>query len=372
MTSSQTNSKNSNFSFRRESGDGSTVFELNVNEYDFDDCVAQFEIVQTGVPAEIKNPCPSAVSFVTFRSDMKMLNSEVYKKIIKSGVGEEFDLERSTVTYDYAMFLESSADPFDSSILNKSPGVVCVKKGIEPLPGCFLAVESMKDKEEAIFWISHKLMFGKLGCPPRVPAQADILFHVKVIKVDDEKGDATDDEKAFGIKLKEAMKQHGAAREEFQLGNYQKATTIYRKWINIVEEAHLATVEEEEKVKEVLVKMYLNVTICYNKMNKPAKACLMIRQLEKLTSIEQNPKALYAMGKAKLMLNDYKYARKYLQMAHNLVPNDKAIISTLSLLENQEQEQQQHDAETAKLVHKYQSEATAIEEKKCAQAGQQR
>lgn len=115
------------------------------------------------VPQEIKNPCPPEKSFSEFRDEMTRVNEKVYKKIVKQGEGAEVDLERMTVSYGYEMFLEGAVDPFDSSLLNKKPGVVNVKEGIEPTPGSYLALATMKKGEEAVFWIHHGLMFGKLG-----------------------------------------------------------------------------------------------------------------------------------------------------------------------------------------------------------------
>lgn len=115
------------------------------------------------IPKELENPCAPETEYLKFREQMVKMNEKIYKKIIKPGSGEAIDFERLKVTYDYSMFTEGSVDPFDSSFINKQVGVINVKSGIEPLPGCYLALATMKKREEAIFWISNDLMFGKLG-----------------------------------------------------------------------------------------------------------------------------------------------------------------------------------------------------------------
>lgn len=98
---------------------------------------------------------------------MTKLSEKIYKKIITSGAGPDVNLEGLDVIYDYSLFLEFAEAPFDSSILNKQPGRVSVKNGLEPQPGCYLALASMKKGEKSQFVISSDYMFGKLGKKPR-------------------------------------------------------------------------------------------------------------------------------------------------------------------------------------------------------------
>lgn len=153
----------------RNSTDGSIVFQLKENEINEDEnkLIEDYEkeLIERFydcVPLEIKNPC-TGKTLQEFRNEMTKISDKIYKKTIKNGEGCDVDLERTTVLYEYALFVGETADPFDSSKLNKKPGVVNVKDGIEPTPGCFLSLASMKKGEEAVFWISHELMFGKLG-----------------------------------------------------------------------------------------------------------------------------------------------------------------------------------------------------------------
>lgn len=120
-----------------------------------------FEMNYTDLPSEVENP--SKVSFEEYRKTMSKINDQIYKKIIKRGNGPEIDVERLDIVYDYSMFFELIAAPFDSSIMNKQSAVISVKSGIEPAPGCYLALASMKLGEEAQFVISSELMYGKLG-----------------------------------------------------------------------------------------------------------------------------------------------------------------------------------------------------------------
>lgn len=117
------------------------------------------ETLETSFPEEVQNH--STTSFDEFKKQATKIHNNLYKKVLKVGTGVDLDLERMNVTFDYEMFTEFSDKPFDSSFINKRPG--SANEQVVPLPGCCEALASMKHQEEAIFWISSSLMFGKLG-----------------------------------------------------------------------------------------------------------------------------------------------------------------------------------------------------------------
>lgn len=125
-----------------------------------------------------RNPCPEGSTFCNFRQELSKVNDEVYKRVIKQGLGAEVDLERSKVTYKYAMFTESSTEPFDEQL-----GVVCVKDGFESLPGCHLALSTMKLKEEAYFLLCSSVMFGQLGLYKQDHSKAAVVSLIVIFRL---------------------------------------------------------------------------------------------------------------------------------------------------------------------------------------------
>jgi FK506-binding protein 6 len=212
--------------------------------------------------------------------------------------------------------------------------------------------------------VFHNLNCNVSGCPPRIPQAADILLNAKV-KNSNEEEDKDEDEqddisKSFEKLWKEAAKNFKLASEQFKMCNFSKAISIYRKWIEKLENVHLKNDEEENKQKKLLIRMYQNICVCYNKLGKPEKTCVMIRQMEKLTSIGDKPKALYAKGKANMMLNNFKEARKYFMMAKRLMPTDEGITKALCALKIREKETRDAEVEEENLMRKFQSEAFGI------------
>lgn len=335
------------------------------------------------VPQDEKNPAGDG-SFLEFRNSMTEINDKIYKKIFKAGYGTEVDLERKKISYNYSMYLEAVLDPFDSSSLNKKRGIVDIKRGIEPYPGCYLALASMKKGEASLFWISSELMFGKLGkaelksdyvryltneisgCPPRVPPAADILFIAKIVTSD--LGSPVDIRKesckSFEALWRAAVNGHKIAIKHFEKQNFSNAIDTFRKWIDKLEDAHLKTDAEEENQKLLLVKMYQNIAVCYNKMGKPERACVMIRELEKLIHIDNNPKALYAKGKANMILKNFKEARSCFLKAER-VATSGSICNAIIELSLQERKQAELKSNVESQIRKFEAEAIQIAEKSC-------
>lgn len=80
------------------------------------------------------------------------------------------------MTIHYIGFMENESVAYDSTFRQgRSPKVFHVGKG-EVVPGLELAEKSMCVGEEAQFVISYNLLYGELGCLPRIKPKANILF----------------------------------------------------------------------------------------------------------------------------------------------------------------------------------------------------
>lgn len=58
----------------------------------------------------------------------------------------------------------------------------------EALPGMDIAVSTMKKGETSRFLISSMYAFGEMGCPPRIPPNATILFEIELLSFVDRAG----------------------------------------------------------------------------------------------------------------------------------------------------------------------------------------
>jgi len=281
----------------------------------------------------LEHPCSNG-SFVQYKNDkMKKVNEQIYKRVENPGYGQIVDLSMFKVVYEYSFFLQNLADPLDSSRFKKCLGTIDIKKDLFTFAGIHDSITTMKYREQSLFWISHELMYGVLGVKPRIPEKADFLARIKIAKLFDSEGNEVKMKiTKFEETLQQAARAYSLAKTHFNKSDYTVAIAIYRKWINILENTHLASDEQENEVKEYLIKMYMNICVCYNKIENPQRTCLAMRELEKLTSIANNVKALYAKGRALMMLHHEPEAQKFFEKALQLEPKNERLLNKLEEL----------------------------------------
>ncbi len=102
-------------------------------------------------------------------------DGKVKKRLLFGGLTTEGPPpDKATVTIHFSLYLESNDEPFDSSVLRGRAERFRLDDG-RMIVGMELAVKTMKKRERAEFIIGWEYGFGEMGCPPRVPAKADIL-----------------------------------------------------------------------------------------------------------------------------------------------------------------------------------------------------
>jgi tetratricopeptide (TPR) repeat protein len=275
-----------------------------------------------------ENPCLN--NFRKFRDvNMKPIDGGmIYKKILNAGYYDQIEISDLIVKYEYDLYIENSKVPFDSNIITKKFGIMDEENS--NLPGIVFALMSMRYKEQALFWISHELMYGMLGMCNKIPPKSDIVARLRIAKLFSSDGkEIIPKLKPIEKCLKFAQEARCKGKNLFDKGDFESAAVIFEKAIDSLERAHLNSVDEEMEAKEMLISFYLNICICYNKMQKPKKTCLAMKQLERLSSIASNGRALYAKAKALLMLEDFDLAEKFFKLALKIEPNNKNILAAL-------------------------------------------
>ena len=77
-------------------------------------------------------------------------------------------------------FQEYADEPFDSTRLQNTVKKFRVGQG-EVIEGFDLAVSTMKKGELARFLISPQYGFHDCGAPPRIPAEATVMFEIELL-----------------------------------------------------------------------------------------------------------------------------------------------------------------------------------------------
>ena len=265
----------------------------------------------------------------------------VMKRVIKEGVQTAGSVpERGTIKIHYSMHLEGQDEPYDSSILRGKPEKYKIGEG-QLIMGLERGILTMKKKEKAQILIDCNYAFGRLGCPPRIPAEAQILADVELLDfVEEGKAESMlsvpPGERSNHFSFDEIMK---AADVEHKCGNnavrnleWKIAIRHYERGTTLLQETSLANRDQENRNRKLLLKLLLNAAHCYIKLQWPRKACTACKEA---LQIEENTKALYRFGKAKRMLEDLEAARSLLIKAQRKAPHDMSISDELRSLEDQ-------------------------------------
>lgn len=150
-------------------------------------------------------------------------------KLIKQvGSGNKIPAD-AQVTVIYTGYFEDQDEPFDTTYYHKSKqATLRLGKG-QMIPGLEIAISSMKKFEKALFLIKPELAYGKMGCEPRIPKDAEVLFSIELVNfVDDGAADMYEelnfeDKKKFSKIEKIVSNLLNCAMENFKLQKYKQA-----------------------------------------------------------------------------------------------------------------------------------------------------
>lgn len=118
----------------------------------------------------------------------------------------------------------------------------------------------------------------------------------------------------------------------YQVNNFMASIQFFKKCIGMLHRCRLADEKEEQVQQNSLLKLYMNLAICYNKVKQPLRTCTACNEINNISNIWNNGKALYHNAQALRMIGDFQQAEKKLNRAMKLRPNDKDILKEKELL----------------------------------------
>lgn len=298
------------------------LFNFDGDKYDLNDAV----------------PSPWEKSFDELRQTMtKLPDAEIYKKVVKEGLGKEFTSINARVIIHYNAYLQNEIIAFDSSYLRGHPEVFEINQQVT-LPGIELAVKSMREGEESQFVISYKLLLGEMGCPPRIKPKADGLYIIQLQSIN-ETGDENsidqishEDRNKFAVVMPRVEEVYKKGKDCFLRHNYANAIRLFHKAVTHLECCRLQNDEEQSLQQNFIVKMYTNLAVCYLKIKNPSKTCLMCNEVRRISNMSINCKALFQEGRALHQLGEFRKAQDRLTQAQRLQPENTEIANELRVL----------------------------------------
>ncbi|XP_067685280.1 inactive peptidyl-prolyl cis-trans isomerase FKBP6-like [Haliotis asinina] len=323
------------------------------------------DVLQNVFPMEECDSDESEPFFVRMARNMLDVTGDggVMKKILTPGVGSEIDPD-ALVRVHYNAYLEDAIEPFDSSRLRKTIKKFRLNKG-EVFTGFNVAVSSMKKGELSRFLIKPEYAFGAMGCPPRIPADATLMYEIQLLSFVEKEGvddyySMTDEERRqlpFSKLRQVAHSEKQEGNEYYHCNNFRKAVGKYQLAVRIMEDAHLKDYKEQQEQRKLLLKLYLNLALCCEKMGEVRRAlhnCASAYRLD-----PKNAKVLYHYGKSYRMDKNFKMARQFLERAQKLQPNDSKLNKEIQELNKFERQFAEIERETCRRMF---SQPTGITE----------
>ncbi|XP_014234164.1 inactive peptidyl-prolyl cis-trans isomerase FKBP6 [Trichogramma pretiosum] len=271
------------------------------------------------------------VPFDTLKSKMTSIyeNGKILKIIKRDGVGDVVPPD-AQVTVEYVGYFEYSDQPFDSTLFHPSKRMVIRLGKGAVIPGLEIGISSMKKFEKSLFIIQSELAYGELGCMPRIPPNAEVLFKVELVDFIDNGAADTYDEltneerKKFASIEKIVKDLLTTANDNVKRNKTTQAVREYNRVVQYLDGTRLFNDEEEKSMTKYLTRALTNLMVCYNKLSKPKLACHCFNRIP-VHHEKHSAKALYQHAKALSMMGECDQAMKLLQDANKLNPGSAEI-----------------------------------------------
>ncbi|KAI3384541.1 hypothetical protein SNEBB_003608 [Seison nebaliae] len=244
-------------------------------------------------------------------------DGKIMKEVMNEGVG---DLIKSgcIVKFHLNAYHESNDEPYDSTYLRRKPYEISVDD--IQLIGLRFVLLSMKKNENAKCIVNSEFCYGKVGCEPRVPKEADILFVINILNVvlpkKSKEFDELNEEKKKELKFDQLIsivqELLSMGKHYFMGEQFYDSLRVYKKVLSILERIKVFSKEEEIVVESLIRRVSMNLSICAFKLRRYP------------LSIS------FAKKSAHWELNNLYDAQNYIKKAEILSPNNKDVFVLLN------------------------------------------
>ncbi|XP_020507498.2 peptidyl-prolyl cis-trans isomerase FKBP5 [Labrus bergylta] len=221
-------------------------------------------------------------------------------------------------------------------------------KGV-PL-GVDRAMDKMQKGECCLLYLQPKYGFGSEGKPEyKIGPDKEIVYEVtlKDFKRAKESWEMDLNEKlslAFGVKHK--------GNHYFKSGRYQQAVIQYQRIISWLEMECGTGIEQQKRIQDFLLTSHLNLALCFlriKEFSQVVENCNKVIELD-----ENNEKALYRRGEARLLRNEFSLAMVDFQQVLQVNPSNRAARAQISICQSKIKEHHEQDKKTyANMFQKF-------------------
>ncbi|XP_053622389.1 inactive peptidyl-prolyl cis-trans isomerase shutdown-like [Plodia interpunctella] len=271
--------------------------------------------------------------------DCSMSNGAVKILIIEEGDGPLVPVD-AEVTLHYAAYWEKSNIPFDSTLTMNGGTPLTIRLGKRRiLPGLELGLTMVHGpRARAQLLLAPAAAWGPRGAPPRIrPERA--LFVISLYAVSDVYASARfndlpmEEQTKFEVTVRTVNGLHAEAKGLFSKKRYKRAIKTYQHSMSVLGLSRPKTEYEEDQLKKLKITTYINLAVCYCKVDKPKYALIMCENLDRISNLDKHCKGLFYYGRAHNMLGRHDEALTYYKKALKLEPKNKDIGKALADLD---------------------------------------
>lgn len=256
----------------------------------------------------------------------------VQKKVILTGKGPLVP-ENCVVILHYNAYISGNeSEPFDSTWLRNQPQRCSLDE--LTIPGLAMAVRSMRRGEECRVVVSPKYGFGDMGCQPRIPPRATLVYELTLLNFIEVEYDGDMDylehedyrQLSFDIVYEMCRRKHRNGNRFYEAADYATAARCYAEAAKALEWTQTTMTCKDE----LLAKLYANQAQCALRMRNAKLAVACARR-----ALQRNPnyaKALYRCAVGLRMLGEFEEAAELQRRAYALAPDSSAIGRELCVL----------------------------------------
>ncbi|XP_035207177.1 peptidyl-prolyl cis-trans isomerase FKBP4-like [Stegodyphus dumicola] len=242
-------------------------------------------------------------------------DSGILRKILEKGEGTVMPNEGSQIKIKLTgYFNDEIFEDAEKDFILGEGCKVDIPEGLET------ALLKFRLKERSIIYLKSKYAFDVKGAPEmEIPPNVDIKYEVTVLSFEKAKEvwEMSSDEKFKKAKL---SKENGISY--FNAGNFKVALKQFRWILTCLENEPGAPADSENSRKFLLIAGYLNMALCFLKLENYLDA---VKVCDKALELDpKNEKALFRRGQAKMSMSDCAEALQDFETLCSINPSNKA------------------------------------------------
>jgi peptidylprolyl isomerase len=253
------------------------------------------------------------------------------------------------VTAHYTGTLASDNSKFDSSLDRGKPFQFVIGQG-QVIKGWDEGFASMKVGEKATLTIRSDYGYGDRGSPPKIPGGATLDFAVELLGFEEKQKEKW--EMSHEEKIGKANEKKAEGTELFLAKRFEEAGLVYEEAASwAFDDSKDGEGEGEgEKIpdddKELYTSCFSNAAMCCVKTSNWSQAIVASSTVLAVEGYENNIKALYRRGLAKIHLGSLKEAKTDLMAAYKVDTKNKDVRRALAKLKEAHAEAKKKEKNT--------------------------